>query len=86
MGQLLVVLGGICYLAAFVAGIIILIEAFKDEVWKGLVSLLCSLYLLYYALVELDHEHKWVLVATAFLGGIVGGGLMGAGMAMIQPR
>jgi hypothetical protein len=74
-----VALGGVCWLAALVCGIIILIDAFKNEIWKGIVSLLCFLYLLYYAFAEFDAENKWLIIAVWLLGGAVGGALMAAG-------
>jgi hypothetical protein len=56
-----------------ICGIIILIDAFKNEVWKGVVSLFCWLYLLYYAFAEFQHEKKvqiilgWLLAPFAGL-------------------
>ena len=82
MGMILVILGGICVLAAFVCSIIILIDAFQNEIWKGIVYLLCGLYAIYYALVEFDHEKKWLIVLTAVLGSLVGWGLIMAGTGM----
>ena len=60
-------------LLGLVCAIIILIDAFKDAIWKGLVGLLCGLYLLYYAFVEFDHEHKWLIILGWLLG--IGGGI-----------
>jgi hypothetical protein len=85
MGTVLIGLGALCYVAALIANIIILIEAFKDEIWKGVVGLLCGLYLLYYMLFELDHENKWVLVGIALGGGLLGAGLMSAGGGAMVP-
>jgi hypothetical protein len=68
MGLIFTLLAALIGIVSLVAHIWILIEAFKDELWKGFVGLLCGLYLIYYALVELDHEYKWQLVA-AWLGG-----------------
>jgi hypothetical protein len=76
---MLVALGGLCYLAAFICGIIILIAAFKDEIWKGIVGLLCGLYLLYYGIVEFDHPQKWTIVGVWLGAGIVGAVLMAMG-------
>jgi hypothetical protein len=50
MNILLTLLGAAFGIGGFVCGIIILIEAFKDEVWKGFVCLLCGFYMLWYAL------------------------------------
>lgn len=83
MGMLFVLLGGILALAATVCSIIILIDAFQNAIWKGVVGLLCGLYLLYYAFAEFQHDKKWPIVLTAIFGGSIGGGLIGAGSAMM---
>jgi len=60
---------------SIVCAIIILIEAFKSEVWKGIVSLICGLYMLYFAIVEFQHPNKWLIImgwlVPSILGGIV---------------
>ena len=83
MGLLLMGLGGIAGLASFICSIIILIAAFQDEVWKGILGFFCGFYLLYYMFAEFQHEKKGLIV-----GGAVGGWLVsmvfylvGAGMA-----
>jgi hypothetical protein len=45
-----------------VSVIVVLVNMFQDTVWKGVLGLFCGLYLLYYAIFELDHEYKWLLV------------------------
>ena len=82
MGILLSLLGGLLALAAFAASIFILIDAFKNEIWKGVVGLLCGLYLLYYAIVEFQHDKKWLIIAVAIGGSLLGQGLIMAGAAM----
>ncbi len=72
------ILGALLIVASLVGWIIILIDAFKNEVWKGLVGFFCGLYLLYYAIVEYQAENKWLIVALWLGGSIVGGGLIGA--------
>jgi hypothetical protein len=72
------ILGVLFCIAAFVCGIIILIDAFKNEIWKGILSLFCSLYLLYYGLVEYQAENKWLIVGIWLGGAVIGGGLIGA--------
>jgi hypothetical protein len=62
-------------LIGFVCWIIILIDAFKDEIWKGIVGLLCGLYLLYYALFEFEHDNKWLIVLLAIFGSGIGVGI-----------
>jgi len=83
---MLMALGGLLLLGAFVCQIIILIAAFQDEIWKGVVGLLCSLYLLYYAIVEWDNANKWTILG-AWLGlSIVGGILWSMGAGSMVPR
>lgn len=67
------VLALIFAILGFACFVIILIDAFNDEIWKGLVGLFCGLYLLYYALFEFDHEKKWPIVAGWLLCGTIGG-------------
>lgn len=88
MGIIFMLLGGICYLGGFVCSIIILIDAFKNAVWKGIVYLLCGLYGLYYALVEFQHEKKWLIIGGAVGLSILGAIFMamgGAGAASAMP-
>lgn len=84
MGPALIGLGGLLSLAGLVAWIIVLVDAFKHEIWKGIVGLLCGFYLLYYAIAEFQHEKKWAIVLTGLLGGCVGGALTQAGLVMMQ--
>src|SRR4051812_25264218 len=69
MGSLLMLIGVVLSLVGFVCGIMILINAFQNEIWKGIVSILCGLYLLYYAFVEYDGDNK----ALILIGWLVGG-------------
>jgi hypothetical protein len=41
-------------IGSLICTIIILIDAFQDAIWKGIVSILCCLYYLYYAIAELS--------------------------------
>jgi hypothetical protein len=56
-------------LGSLVCAVIILIEAFRDEIWKGILALLCGLYLLWFAIFDFDHDHKWLIVGGYLLGG-----------------
>jgi hypothetical protein len=69
----MLVLGAMGAVISLVCLVIILIHAFQDEVWKGLVGLLCMLYLVYYAIMEFDHERKWLIVLGWILGAALGG-------------
>ncbi|HLK15974.1 MAG TPA: hypothetical protein VKT78_14305 [Fimbriimonadaceae bacterium] len=68
-------LSALAGLASLVCWVIVLIEMFRDELWKGLVGLLCGFYMLYYCLFELEHEYKWPLVLGVFGGGAISAGL-----------
>lgn len=63
-------------IAGFIGSIIILIEAFKDEIWKGFVCLLCGFYMLYFALFDFEHENKWLIVILALGGGSIAAGIL----------
>jgi hypothetical protein len=76
---ILTVLGYVASVSAFVCWLIILLDAFKKEVWKGIVGLLCGLYLLYYAIAEFEHEKKWLIVLLWLLGLFFGTGPFLAG-------
>lgn len=78
-GVLMFGLGGLLSLAASVAAIIILIAAFQDEVWKGIVGLICGFYLLYWAFAEFQSPHKGLLIGLWLGAGIIGYGLIGGG-------
>ena len=56
-------------IGCLVCHILILVDAFQDELWKGLLGLLCGFYLLYYAFVEFDHEKKWQIILMWIFGG-----------------
>lgn len=49
--------------------IVILVEMFRDEIWKGLVGLFCGIYFLWYAVLEFEHDRKWPIVIGSLLGG-----------------
>jgi len=59
-------------LVSFVCSLIVLIEAFKDEVWKGLLCFFCGFYLLYYMLSEFQHEKKGLILLGSIGGGVIG--------------
>jgi len=77
----MVVLATLGAIMSLVCLVIILIQAFQDEVWKGLLGLLCMFYLVYFAILEFEHERKWLIVA-GWLGGAV---LSGLGATQLSP-
>lgn len=60
-------IGTILAIVATVCWIVVLIDAFKKSVLKGLIALFCWLYLIYYAVAEFEHENKWLIVIPAIL-------------------
>lgn len=66
-GLFLLGLMGLLSLISAVCSIITLIAAFQDEVWKGIVSLLCGIYWLYFILVEFQHEKKGLILLGIFV-------------------
>lgn len=60
-------------IVALVCTIIVLVDAFKDSILKGLLCLICGLYYIYYALIEFKHDNKWPIVIFSLLGGGVSG-------------
>lgn len=73
---MLIGLGALLSIVGLVCTIIVLIQAFKDSILKGLICLLCGLYYLYYAIFEFKHENKWLIVILSLLCGGVGGTLI----------
>jgi len=72
MGTVLAILGLVCSLASLVCFIIILIDAFKKEVIKGVLCLCIPFYILYYAFAQFEHEKKGMIIGVWLLGSIVG--------------
>jgi hypothetical protein len=75
----MLILSIVAGIGGLVCWIIILIDAFQDAIWKGIVSLLCGLYLLYYAIFETEADNKWLIVVGAIGGGAVAAGLRSLG-------
>lgn len=55
---------------ALVAGIIILVCMFMDEVWKGFVGLICGLYMIYWVVAESDSKFMQTLLGVSILSNI----------------
>ncbi len=81
---MLIGLGGLLYIIAFVCWIIVLIDMFKNEVWKGIVGFLCGLYALYYCFTEFQNDKKVLIGLGMIIGWLGGAGLsfMGAASAL----
>ena len=77
----LTALGGLLCLAAFVCAIIIVIDAFKAEAWKGILAFFCFLYLIYYAITEYNATNKWLILGGYVVCAILGNVLLRIGMA-----
>ena len=69
------ILATVAALAGIGCTIYILVEAFKDEIWKGIVGLLCGLYLLYFAVFEWEHDWKWTILLVSFGGNAIAAGI-----------
>jgi hypothetical protein len=78
MRQLLFAISGVFDLIGFIAALFIIVDAFQDELWKGLLSICCCFYLMYYGLCEFDHPYKWPIVLTTI--GCPGIGLIFVGL------
>jgi hypothetical protein len=65
------ILAAIFGFGGFLACLVILVHAFKDEIWKGLLCLFCGPYWLYYSIFDFEHEKKWPIVLLALLGTII---------------
>jgi uncharacterized membrane protein HdeD (DUF308 family) len=74
------ILGVLCILVGAICTVLVLVDAFKDKVWKGFLCILCGLYYLYYAFVDFDHDKKWTVV----FGSLLGSGLGSLFLSMAQ--
>ena len=83
MGVLLVAVSIVMLMAWVVCWFLILREAYEDETWKALLGFFVPLYLLYYGIAEFEHDRKWPIVLWYFLGSVIGGLVMQAGLAMM---
>ncbi len=70
MAAVLSILGLVCSLASLVCTIIILVDAFKKEVVKGILCLCVPLYILFYAFTQFEHEKKGMIIG-GWLGGTI---------------
>ncbi|MGE0001793.1 MAG: hypothetical protein AB7F50_01800 [Fimbriimonadaceae bacterium] len=75
------ILGFLLNIVALVGAIIVIIDAFKSAVWKGIVALICGLYWLYYAFAEFQHPKKWPIVIGTIILAVAGYGINMASVA-----
>ena len=75
MGLVYLALSIVFYLGGIAGWIFLLVEAFRDELWKGVLGLLCGLYLIYWSVFDWEHEHKWSLIILAFGGTAIATGI-----------
>ena len=53
-------------IAGFICWLILLIEAFKDSVLKGILGLFCQIYMVWFGLVESKNENRiWMTIVMA---------------------
>ncbi|AIE85230.1 hypothetical protein [Fimbriimonas ginsengisoli] len=79
MHAVFLILGVIAIVLSIVCSIIVLIEAFKDSILKGVLCFVCGCYFLYYALFDFEHENKWLIVIGSLGGGSIASGLLKMG-------
>jgi hypothetical protein len=84
MGGLFMLLGVGFFIACIVCHIMLLIAAFQDEVWKGILGFFCGLYLLIFAFTDYDGDNKTLVILVWLLGGAIGSVLWGTGRAMMH--
>jgi hypothetical protein len=75
MHALFQILSIVAALAGLFCWIVILIDAFQDAIWKGLVGLFIWIYLLYYGIFEFEHDNKLLILLGAFGGSAVAAAL-----------
>ncbi|HWA82059.1 MAG TPA: hypothetical protein VG820_01395 [Fimbriimonadaceae bacterium] len=68
MHVLLLILAGLVFIGSATCWVIVLIDAFRYDTWAGVFALAFPPYWIYFAIVEFDHERKWLIA----IGGIVG--------------
>ncbi|MFI5384744.1 MAG: hypothetical protein ACHQ50_01365 [Fimbriimonadales bacterium] len=71
-----------------VCWMIIVVDAFKYEIWAGLLAIIFPPYFIYWAIFEFEHDRKWTLVIGA-LGGIWLAALffeLYMGVPVVRPR
>lgn len=57
-------------IVSLICGVIIIIDAFEDEIWKGILSILFWPYLVYYGFAEFEHDHKVLILVCLLASGL----------------
>ncbi len=73
---MLFIIGLVLAIAAAVCGIIILVNAFSEDVTQGLLCLCIPFYVLYYAFARFESDNKGLIIGIWLGGGILGQILM----------
>ena len=84
LGTIIFLAGSICALAAAVCWIIILLAAFQEDGYEGILCLCVPFYILYYAIARYEGEKKNLLIAVGLGCGILGGILQAAGSGLME--
>jgi hypothetical protein len=66
------VLSGLAGLLSLICWIILLIDAFKSAIWKGILMLFCFPYMIIYVIIDCKLKYKWLYLIGALLGGGLG--------------
>jgi hypothetical protein len=74
---MLIALGGLAAVVSLICWVLLLVGAFKSELWKGLLGLVCGLYLVYYTIAENQDKNKWVLLLGWIAASVVANVLFG---------
>lgn len=76
MKIIFLLLGCLVGLAGIGCWIYTIVEAFRDEIWKGFLTLLCGLYWLYYVFFDFEDDNKWPIVLGAIFGNAIAFGII----------
>lgn len=80
MKVILLLVGSLVGLASLGCTIYVIVEAFKEAIWKGILCIFtCGLYWLYYALFEFEDDNKWPIVLGAIFGNGIAAGIVSLG-------
>lgn len=81
VSTILIVLGAGLIIAGLASTFAIIMDAFDNELYRGLLCLVFFPYMIWYAFAEFDHERKWWMVGAWMFGTSLGTLLLGMGLA-----